>query len=527
MLTRFSIHRHDFKNWYSTLPSVALFTFFMLLHLSGTGQASDILRSRYTFEAQRLSLYDALNTISKKSGYYFIYNSQIVENDRRVKLEAHNQPLQEIIGTLLNDPNLKLKVLANHILIYKEQKPNEVASKSAVADTTAQYISIVGNVWDENKKPLQYVSVAIEGEPIGTITNGDGKFSLKVPQRLKGKQIAITHIGYEYFKFPIELTSEQRVDIYLKPTVISLQEIIIHHVNPEELLSKVYRMRKSNYSQQPVYLTTFYRESVQRNGKYLNFSEAIFKIYKPGLDQLFANSQIKELKSRKVVNANTSDTLILKIKGGISTCLFLDIASTVPEFIDPLESNKYRFTLSDIVTYESRSAYAIFFEQRPEMTEPLYTGTIYVDVDNLAILGADFEINPKYIQKATEYLIIQKNNSHVIKAERFAYSVSYRLVDGVYYINHATCNLSIKARKKGNLFSSTYTGKVEMATCNIETSNVTKFERQETIRPQTIYLDTPFSFDSNFWEDYNYIAPEEKLSEALKKINVKIEKMAQ
>jgi hypothetical protein len=501
----------------------ALMCLFVLLMLFCKAQVTNPLEARYSFDSQRASLYDALNIISTRTGNLFIYDSQILQSDRRVKLEARSETLENILKNLLNDPKLGFKVLGKHILIFEKKEPI-VRTSAQQPDSTSSTIVVKGAVYDENsKKPLQYVSVAIEGTPSGTITNGQGQFLLKLQPNNANRNIRISHIGYKPYSFPILLTTEQSVAIYLKADIVSLQEVVIRRVDPEVIVAKALENRKKNYDKSASYLTTFYREGVQKNGKILSYAEAIFKVYKPGVDQ-FSSEQIKELKSRKVVNTEQQDTLIMKLKGGISACLSLDIVKSEPDFLDAAEMQRYRYTLSDIVTYENRNAYAISFVQNAGITEPLYTGTMFIDTDNLAILGAEFEINPSYISQAADYLITQNSRTHVVKPERFAYSITYRKLGSYYYLAHAKCDIQVKARKKGRLFSSVFSAFLEMATCDMSNKDVAKFDRSEIIRPQVIFMDVPYVYDPDFWGDFNYIVPEEKLSVALQRINSKIEK---
>ena len=62
-----------------------------------------------------------------------------------------------------------------------------------------------------------------------------------------------------------------------------------------------------------------------------------------------------------------------------------------------------------------------------------------------------------------------------------------------------------------------------MATCKIETDNVSRFGHNERLSVNTIFAETPFAYDKNFWEDFNVIPPEKELSEAIEKISSKIE----
>lgn len=498
----------------------------LVLALYGHGQGN-ILDNRYSIEAKRASLYDALNIISQKTGYYFVYDSRILESDRRVRIEAKSETLERILNNLLDNPNLGYKVLSKHILIYEKGKSKPVGSRpSAPIDTASRMVVLKGTITDEQtRKPLQYVSIAVEGSSEGTVTNGEGIFVLKLPHSQDHRNIRISHIGYKPYVLPIKLVHDQMVDIYLSPSVVSLQEVVIRRVDPVEIVKAAIARRGSNYYHASCNYTTFYREGVLKNNGYLNYAEAVFKIYKPAQDHFFESNQVKEVRSRKVMNVKQTDTLLMKLKGGIATCLKLDIVNENPDFLDRNEMDRYRYTLSDILSYESHNAYAISFVQKKDVEEPLYTGTLYIDTDSLTILGAEFEINPLHISKAAEYLIVKSSRSFVVKPERFSYSINYRKVGNYYYVSHAKCDLQLKARKKGRLWGSTYRAFLEMVTCNIETKNVVKFSRQETIRPNVVFQDTPYDYDPEFWGDFSFILPEENISEALKRIDAKIEKV--
>jgi hypothetical protein len=62
-----------------------------------------------------------------------------------------------------------------------------------------------------------------------------------------------------------------------------------------------------------------------------------------------------------------------------------------------------------------------------------------------------------------------------------------------------------------------------MATCKIETEDVNRFTHSETLQTRTIFAETVFAYDHNFWENFNIILPEEELNEAISKITSKIE----
>ncbi|MFA5971465.1 MAG: carboxypeptidase-like regulatory domain-containing protein [Lentimicrobiaceae bacterium] len=503
---------------------------FLLFLVNTLAAQESLLDKSITISKQRTTLYNALNLISEKADCLFIYDSQVVESDKRVKLVADNQPLKQVLDNILANPELTYKVIGQHILIYRVKKENLTVNHSPnvapVHDTIKKSIIIKGHVFDnENKTAMPFVSIGILEENIGTITNMDGYFALKIPSSYSGSSMVVSHIGYMSQRIPIQLLNEQQVDIFLDRRIISLQEVIIRYLDPTTIVEKAMHQRKVNNSLEPVYITAFYREGVQKNSRYISYSEAVFKVYKSSYKLSENYDQVKLLKSRKIDNTNPRDTVLLKLKAGVLSALQLDIVKCVPGFLDLAPPIEYTYTYSDLVSYNSKDAYAITFEQNNGITDALFIGTLYVEKESFAILGADFEINPAFLDKAAENLILKKSPKLKVKLEKISYSISYSPLNGKYYPNHTRCDIQLKTRLRKHLSWDNFSTFLEFATCHIDTANVVKFSRQEVLKPNVVFSDAPYSNDNSFWGDYNIIAPEAKLSEALSKIIGKIEEI--
>ena len=294
---------------------------------------------------------------------------------------------------------------------------------------------------------------------------------------------------------------------------------------PNTIIAKAMEQRKVNNSLDPVYTTSFYREGVQKNNRYLSYSEAVFKVYKSSFEHGEFADQVKLLKSRKIQNSESSDTVFLKLKGGVLSALQLDIIKTIPGFLDVSQAGQYNYTYSDLISYNANDAYAITFVQKEGIPDALYSGTLYIDKESFAVLGAEFEVNPKYLDLAAESLVLKKSRKLIVKLEKISYSVGYTPFNGKYYLNHVRCDMKLKTRLRKHFSSDNFTTFLELATCHIDTANVVKFPRQEVIKPGVVFSDAPFNNDNSFWGEYNVIAPEAKLSEALSKIIGKIEEI--
>lgn len=92
-----------------------------------------------------------------------------------------------------------------------------------VEETVQQQKSISGQVNDENGMPLPGATVSIRDTKIGTITDFDGKFTLKVDAN--SKFLVISSIGYQTQELPIGNKTEFKVS--LKPSSEGLDEVVV------------------------------------------------------------------------------------------------------------------------------------------------------------------------------------------------------------------------------------------------------------------------------------------------------------
>ncbi len=102
----------------------------------------------------------------------------------------------------------------------------------------------------------------------------------------------------------------------------------------------------------------------------------------------------------------------------------------------------YSYRLTDIVTYDDETAYEIEFEQREDIDHALYKGIIYINTADFAILHAEFELNQSSDTQDERFIYLQIHprgfNTWPVSVK---YSVSYRKVNDIYFLNHVRGDL--------------------------------------------------------------------------------------
>lgn len=463
----------------------------------------------------------ALSEVSRLTGFLFTYDSQIINADRTFVIPRYDITVREILDSVTGDPAVRYSVIGRHIILYRE-----IAGPPAddtLAEPAPLTFFISGKITDaESSEPLPYATIGISRRGRGTVTNINGDFILRVSGECLEDTLSVSYVGYVNRRIPVKSLPGNYMTISMDRDFIPIPEIIIRAQDPLLIIRKTISSVASNYGTTPALLTGFYREGVYRRKEPQIYSEAVVQIYKSPYARSLQNDQIKVLRSRKIENLEAKDTLAVRLKAGLSASLSLDGMRHLFDFLDPESFNSYDYHLTDIVTIDGQTAFVISFSQKNWVTEPLMQGDVYIDVDNYSVVLAEFEVNPLHIDQTGESLISRLPREYSMKPEYVRYRARYRQVEGRYYLAHVRGDLGFLARGKKKLFSSRFNIFFELAVTDYRTDNVVRFDHEELAPAYSIFSRTINGYDAEFWQDFDFLKPEEDLVEALQKLNVRL-----
>jgi hypothetical protein len=485
---------------------------------------NDILNQRISYKSKNQSLYTILNEIGSQVDYVFSYNADLIPSSKKIKIDVDSTEISKILDIILNDSCLVYDVIDKQIVIYKK---NTIGKLFAISSPKIDedILTITGKIIDRaTREPLPFANISIVGKSIGTITNEEGVFSFKIPSTYKNENIGCTYIGYKNSIIPVLELSLRNNTIYMEQEALAIKEVIIRSNNPEFLIKSAMDKTKDNYFTKPYLMTSFYREFIKKNNKYTSVSETVLSVYKSPYEGYYSD-QVKMIKSRKNINYSERDTFLLKLKGGLHASLYLDIIKNPTSFLLEKYFELYTFTLADIVKFDNGSVYVIEFEPKYYIEDQSFKGSIYIDTENLTIKSIHFYIDPEAIERLSEDLVVKKSIRTIVKPVSANYWVSYREINGVYFLSLVRGELEFKVKKRRHLFSSDFKSIFEFAVNEIDTLNIDRFDRSETLITNQVFMDKNFEYDNSFWGDYNFIIPDETLQDALIRITKQMEKI--
>lgn len=171
-----------------------------------------------TLKAQRLSLYEAFNNISRQTGYEFVYDAQVVKHAAPINIDVKAAPLAQVLNACLAGNNsLTYSIVDKTIVISVRPQP-----KAAAATTVAPALTITGKVVDAQGNPLIGVAVQVKGTTRGLLTNETGAFSI---QANAGDVLTFSYLGYD--PQSVTITGDALLTITMKQSDNQLTAVVV------------------------------------------------------------------------------------------------------------------------------------------------------------------------------------------------------------------------------------------------------------------------------------------------------------
>ena len=379
---------------------------------------------------------------------------------------------------------------------------------------------ITGRVIDQKtREPLALASVRLSDDQSATVTNKEGRFSIKIPVDNPVQELLISFMGYESARLAINDQPDPLL-ISLIPSTTILREVTVSvPQDPGVLVLEMLNNRQNQGSPQKSQVITFFREAVRKKSKNLSLAEAIIEVDKQP-NSSDKNDVARLIQFRKSTNYKPNDTLAVKLQGGPYNTLFIDIAKYPDIVFDPQAFQAYRFTHAGFTQIDQKLVHIIHFEQKQNVITPLYRGELYITTQGSHLAKAIFEMNVSN-QEAAASLFVRKKPARVkLWPTSVNYQVDYSPQGDSWSYQYSKMEMNFTANWKNRLFNTQYQIWAEMAVTDQKTpSLIHSGDRSELIKPSVVLSESTKGFGRpDFWGEYTVIEPDQSIEQAIERI---------
>ncbi len=472
-------------------------------------QIDSVLNIKLDLLHKNISVTQLLDSIAVSHNIHFSYNPSSFRSDSIISVNYKNTDLHTILSEIIDNPNIQISAIQNQIIFttFTQKLPQK-------NDTT--FIVVSGEITSsKNGLTIPYVNISIQNQHLGTISNSEGRFSFKIPEKFISSFIQFSCIGYTTLELPVP-AKDTIISIELKNTTIELAEIKVIQMKAADIVDRCYKSISANYAPYPMLLTSFFRERLKQNNQYIQVSEAVIEIYK-GKYSIYSDSErVKFIIGRKKETEKEPELARLKIAGGPALFAELDIVKHL-SFFNTLESpDEFSYKNIGQSIYKDRILYHIAFKPNIPKDEMNYEGILFIDSQSFALQSATFRLTKKSMKYSSK-LFIKKSPKKIRAIPTYTnYNIEYTELNHTWYLHKVTGEIQIELQHKRNKKRNTYTAISELLITDGVKQNNRSFKTSDSFKTSYILADQINTDDKSFWKAFNIIKPEDDIEKVFK-----------
>lgn len=410
---------------------------------------------------------------------------------------------------------------------------------------SAKHIEIKGSIKDKaTGERLPYVALQVSGTYVGTQSNADGHYVLKVADNRLSDTVVFSLMGYEKLHISISDLRKQR-HVKLTPHNIELKEVTVKDfASPQSLLDEVLRRIPQNYHSTPTVSTFFFRKWSMANDSLYLFYESLTDVYRAGYGNFNKRLIYIGFSGKSNLKSNYKDILkyrlpvfdtsyLLSVVGSPSTMRGMmtyydhDAIQDVVEFPNASyvfakrKRKDYNYKLEEFTDAEGKEFYLITMMSKSKYS---YTFTLVIDKTDLAVCKITYQYSGEYTNPDNfMYKIVTPFKSVVVHYSTTEYV--YKKIDGKY-----TLFSYRSAASSDNVCHMEYGYQNAMEHQSYKHSYVYQlvdFRKNDTdtlpdnvikaVKPQLYStLMSNGRYDESFFENYNFVPLEDECHKKLK-----------
>jgi hypothetical protein len=470
---------------------------------------SPIVRSQIvSFEQKNIAIKALFDSLTTKTQVDIAYDVNAFNPDSLIDVNYQSQHALQIVQDVLNKNAVDINYSDGQIVI----------SKRLVSRIVPKTIRITGTLYDEaDSTVLPLVNISVSGKPLGTITNGDGQYEFKLPMEYANGQLAFSFLGYNT-AFKTIPNTDAVIDVVLQATSVKLDEVEVTYKDPDEIVNNLRLKHKDNYFLQQTVLEGFFRESIKQDGTYVQVSEAIIKLIKPGYSAPSNLERVKFIKGRKKNDLQSMDLIDFKLEGGPFQFSRVDIA----RYQDFYSSDNilYKYYYDGVAILNDELVYKVRFRPISDDGNLLYNGVLFIHSESFALVRSEFELTKKALKSSGKSLIRKASRKVKVKPLRAKYYIDYRQFENKWILNRIEGEIVVRINDKNHKVNSIFTAVTELLISDCKVDSKFKMKPSELYKSKYVLADHIKETDEEFWKNYNIIRPDQALEMVFKKTKV-------
>ena len=357
------------------------------------------------------------------------------------------------------------------------------------AIASSQVIVASGIVRDENNQPLVNCHITVKNTNLGTVTNAQGQFKLKIPEGSCETNLLVSYVGYHTQSVKLNCRHSSDIAVRLKDKIHQLQEIIVNALSPSQIVIEAIGNLEKNHQVDSVIYTMFSRITETKDSLPVLMEELVFDLFQEKRTKpTFYIEKIRVKGFNKLGKNRLMDNRLIDIHV-IESHIMLRY---LPSFLKKSKMKRYNYQLIDEVIQDEGQYYVISVTSLKKNYPD--SGIIRIHKKNYGISYLEERFFDEH----------WRDMSHLNSVHRSYYKQN----GNKWYFVHGTRSYDEVLKDKNITINHK---QVTVATDRVHA--LPDAERQEMGLMTKMLEDFTRSYDDEFWENYNFIPLENRFKD--------------
>ena len=171
--------------------------------------------ARLNLKMENATIAEVFDAVEKQSEFFFFYNKGQIDDQRKVSVDLENSKIDEVLATVFGKNAVSYEIIGKNIIVKSSDNDASTSSQQ-----TGQKIS--GKVTDQSGTALPGVTVVVSGTTVGTVTDGEGNYTLALP--VGARSVIFSFIGLQSQE--ILVAGKSNLNITMNQLTIGLEEVV-------------------------------------------------------------------------------------------------------------------------------------------------------------------------------------------------------------------------------------------------------------------------------------------------------------
>lgn len=204
------IQRSGIKKLLLVMKLTSIFIFISVMAMASKTYSQE---TRFDLKVKDASIIQVFDEIERVSEFGFLFKTDQLDLNRKYTLDIQKTDIEKILKEILNPEEYAYRLIDRNIVITR-------IDSNVVQDSILKKVS--GKVTDSSGSPLPGVTVVIKGTTQGTITDGDGNYSLSGVSN--DGTLIFSFVGMKSLEIPVK--NKSTLDVKMLEESYGIDEVV-------------------------------------------------------------------------------------------------------------------------------------------------------------------------------------------------------------------------------------------------------------------------------------------------------------